>query len=284
VAEVVEKRAEVAGVPTHWHEAKQDGVTPVLYVHGVPTASWEWVPFLERTGGVAPDLPGFGSTAKPAGFDYSMSGYDRWIEAFADSQGLDRFSLLVHDWGVVGLLFAQRYPERIERLVIANTVPLLPGYRWHWIARIWRRPLLGELFMATSSKRAFKLISRQATAMPGSVPDWFVDRLWEDFDGPTRRAILKLYRSSPPDALERAGRRLADIRCPALVVWGTRDPYLPVRFGEAYADALAGGRLERADAGHWPWLDRPELVESIASFLRGGVNEVEMKDPAQNAG
>jgi pimeloyl-ACP methyl ester carboxylesterase len=242
---------------------------PVLYLHGVPSPSWDWLPFLDRIGGVAPDLPGFGTSGKPADFDYSMPGYDRWVEAFVDALGLERLSLVVHDWGSVGLLFAQRFPERIGRLVILNAVPFLPGYRWHWIARIWRRPVLGELFMATSSRSAFRQISRQANVTPGPLPDEYIDRLWPDFDRATRGAILKLYRSSPPEALERAGARLGELRCPALIEWGARDPYIPVRFAQAYANARGGEvRLELADAGHWPWLDRPEVIARVEDFLR----------------
>jgi pimeloyl-ACP methyl ester carboxylesterase len=268
--DVVERDADVGGVRTHWREAPDNGAAPILYLHGVPTASWDWSPFLERIGGIAPDLPGFGKSAKPEDFDYSITGYDRWIEAFADARGLDRLSLVVHDWGGFGLAFAQRLPARIERLVVFNCVPLLPGYRWHWIARIWRRPLLGELFMATSSKSAFRLISRQSNFTPGPLPDSFIDSFWPDFDRATRRAILRLYRSAPEHALARAGERLGEIRCPALVLWSTEDPYLPPRFGQAYADALAGDvELELVErAGHWLWLDRPDVIDRAAAFLR----------------
>ena len=47
----------------------------------------------------------------------------------------------------MGLALAQRFPERIERLVVFTCVPLLPGYRWHRVARGWRTPLIGELLM-----------------------------------------------------------------------------------------------------------------------------------------
>ena len=69
--ETVERVDDVAGISTHWRKA---GDIPVLYVHGVPTAWWDWLPYLERIGGVAPDLPGFGASAKPADFDYSIDG------------------------------------------------------------------------------------------------------------------------------------------------------------------------------------------------------------------
>src|SRR5213078_3854976 len=66
--------------------------------------------------------------------DYSMEGLGRFVEAFADARGLERMRLVVHDWGVVGLLFAMRAPERIERLAVIDAIPLLPGYRWHALA------------------------------------------------------------------------------------------------------------------------------------------------------
>ncbi len=253
--QIEQRRTEIDGVEVHWRQA---GDAPILYVHGVPTASWEWLAFLERSGGVAPDLPGYGSSAKPAEFPYSIEGYDCFLERFADSAGLERFSLVVHDWGAVGLAFAQRFPERIERLVVLSTVPLLEGYRWHRVARIWRTPLLGELAMGFTTRWAWR----------HSLPQAIADRSWADFDHGTQRAILKLYRSAPPAVLAAAGERLGELRCPALVLWPTDDPYIPEQFGARYADALGGEvQLELTTGGHWTWLERPELVERVASFL-----------------
>jgi pimeloyl-ACP methyl ester carboxylesterase len=266
VPDIVERVADVAGISTHWRAA---GEVPVLYVHGVPTASWDWLAYLERIGGVAPDLPGFGSSAKPSDFDYSIDGFARWLEAFVDVAGLERFSLVVHDWGGLALAFAQRRPERVERLVLHTCVPLLPGHRWHWIARIWRTPGLGEAFMATSSKAGFRLLSRQSNATPGPLPESYIERFWPDFDRATRRAILRLYRSAPPDVLARAGARLGELRCPALILWPTQDPYVGLEFGRRYADALGGPtQLEMIErAGHWMWLDRPDVIDKAAAFL-----------------
>lgn len=253
--EIPERRTEVAGLEVAWRQA---GDAPILYLHGVPTASWDWEPFLARTGGVAPDLPGFGRSAKPGDFDYSIAGYDRFLEAFCAAAGLERASLVMHDWGVVGLALAQRLPERIERLVLTACVPLLPGYRWHRVARAWRTPVLGELTMGFATRLGFRR----------SLPREIADRAYDDFDHGTQRAILKLYRSAPPEVLTRHGERLGELRCPALVLWPTHDPYIGAEFGERYAAALGGEvELELVEAGHWPWLDRPELVERVAAFL-----------------
>jgi pimeloyl-ACP methyl ester carboxylesterase len=253
--EIAEEHAEVAGLEIHWLRA---GDAPVLYLHGVPTGSFDWIPFLERIGGVAPDLPGFGRSAKPGDFDYSIAGYDRFLEAFTERVGLERFSLVVHDWGGAGLVFAQRFPERIEKLVLFTTLPLLPGYRWHRTARGWRTPVIGELMMGFTTRWALRR----------ELPRELADRAWEHFDQGTQRAILRLYRASPPELLERNGARLAELRAPALIVWPDDDPYIDASFGQEYANALGGEtELELISGGHWTWHERPELVERVAAFL-----------------
>lgn len=267
---MLERTGEIAGLASQWREAPDEGRPPILYLHGVPTASWEWHPFLERIGGIAPDLPGFGRSAKPDDFDYSIEGYQPWLEAFLDAAGLERFSLVVNDWGGgLGLALAQRMPDRIERLVIHTSVPLLPGYRWHWVARIWRTPGLGEMFMATSSKWAFRQLTRLSNVARGPLPDSFTDNIWRHFDRGTRRAILRLYRASPSEVLAGAGERLGDLSCPTLILWPTEDPYLGPEWGPRFAEAIGqNARLEMIErAGHWPWLDRPDVIEKTDAFL-----------------
>lgn len=276
MAEVREITEDVAGQPWFRLEAGEVGAdapgAPVLYLHGVPTMSTIWRPFLERTGGIAPDLPGFGRSGKRGDGDYTMEGYDRFVEHLLDHLGIERVRLVVQDWGGVGLLWAQRFPERVERLVIMDTVPFLPGYRWHRLARVWRARFLGEMAMGLTIKPVLRLLSREANATPGPLPRDLIDEIAEALDQGTQRAILRLYRTSPESKLAVAGTRLGELTCPALVAWGDQDPYVPSHFADAYAAELGGPVevLHLPDAGHWPWLDRPDLVETVATFLDAG--------------
>ncbi len=269
MAEVSENSGEIDELPVFWRSAP-GGVSdaPALYVHGVPTNSDDWVPFLELGGGLAPDLPGFGRSGKPGNFDYTIDGYADFLERYLDLVGVERVRLVVHDWGAVALAFAQRHPDRVQRLVVIDAVPLLAGYDWHRIARVWRRPWLGELAMGSTTRWVLARVSREANVTPGPMPDSWQRSVWDHFDQGTQRAILRLYRSAPPEVLARAGEQLSSLHAPALVLWGERDPYIPARFAEAYGAALPNAEvLTLADAGHWPWLDRPELVERVVSFL-----------------
>jgi pimeloyl-ACP methyl ester carboxylesterase len=272
VSAVEQRVVHVDGIRVFYRRVSGAG-PPTVFVHGHPTHSEDWEPFLERLDGpgVALDLPGWGASEDPPGFDHSMSGLARFVERFTDRLGIAEHALVVHDWGAVGLIAALRHPERVRRLVVINAVPLLPGYRWHWVAHwFWRRRLLGELANATTTKAGLRLILRQATPRPGSMPDAFVDSIWATRPPGRWPAALELYRSADPERLAAAGAGLGELRCPALVAWGLDDPYLPSRFGAAYADRLPGAELvELDDAGHWPWIDRPDLVGRIAGFLNG---------------
>src|SRR5262245_38169222 len=98
--------AMVDGVSTFFRRVPGDG-PPVVFVHGNPTHSEDWMPFLERMRGpaLALDLPGWGRSARPSPseFDYSMHGLGRFVGRFLEQQAVDRYSLVVHDWGTVGL-------------------------------------------------------------------------------------------------------------------------------------------------------------------------------------
>jgi pimeloyl-ACP methyl ester carboxylesterase len=261
VPAATEHTATLDDQPVFWRDGgagPDPGTAPVLYLHGVPTSSVEWLPFLERTGGLAPDLPGFGRSGKRGDGDFTIEGYARFVGAFLDLAGVDRVRLVVHDWGAAGLVWAQRHPERVERLVVMNAVPLLPGYRWHRVARAWRTRAVGEIVIGSTTRIALRRFLPRALA----------DAVWPDFDQGTQRAILRLYRTSPEDRLAAAGADLHRVDCPALVLWGDDDPFIPARFADAYAAALGDARVEHvAGAGHWPWYDRPEVVDRIAAFL-----------------
>ena len=89
--------------------------------------------------------------------------HDQFVERFVQASSLERFDLVVHDWGAVALVLASRWPESVGRLVVIDAVPLTERYRWHWIARLWRRPVVGELLNATTTRFGTRQLLRQAT-------------------------------------------------------------------------------------------------------------------------
>ena len=263
----------VDGVSTFFRRIPGSG-PPAVFVHGNPTHSEDWLPFLERMPGpaLAFDLPGWGRSGRPTRdrFDYSMEGLARFTRRFLQRMAIEEHSLVVHDWGAVGLIAEQDEPQRLTRLVLIDAVPLLPGYRWHRTARIWRTRPLGELSNRLWTRGLLDLGLRESRGDWSRHDPAFVDLIWDHLDRGSFEAILTLYRSADPDRLAAAGERLAAIQAPALVVWGMRDRYLPARFGAAYAQRLPNAELlEVPSAGHWPWIEAPEVVDRVIRFLSG---------------
>src|SRR4029453_1555585 len=92
---------------------------PVLLFHGNPSQAADWEPFLERLEGrrraIAPDLPGWGKSDRPAGFRFTMESLAPGTADLVDVLGIESFDLVVHDWGSVALIGAERRPQAVGR-------------------------------------------------------------------------------------------------------------------------------------------------------------------------
>jgi pimeloyl-ACP methyl ester carboxylesterase len=271
---VREASVRAGGVETFYREAGSGAGPPLVCVHGNPDTGELWIDLAQRAGElgrvIAPDLPGFGRSEHPpaARFDAHMDSYGHWFEAFLDALGIGDYRLAVHDWGALALAPASRAPERVARLAVIDAVPLHAGYRWHWVARVWRAPRLGELAMAAFNATTLRQLSRLSSPRPGPQDDGWIAQATRHLDAGTKRAILALYRSADPPALARAGERLPDLRCPALVVWGDGDPYIGLPEARRYAEVLPDARLHVAPgAGHWCLREDPAVRDELVAFL-----------------
>jgi pimeloyl-ACP methyl ester carboxylesterase len=248
----------------------------IVFVHGNPGSSQDWVRLVERTGtlarAVAWDHPGFGQADKPTGFDYTVQGYATHLGRCLDALGITRAHLVLHDFGGPwGMAWAATHPDAFASATLLN-IGILPGYRWHYLARIWRTPVLGELFNATTTRTGFRLLLRHGN--PRGLPRAFVDRMYADLDRGTKRAILALYRATddPAGASVQLGAALGPLDRPTLVIWGRHDPYLPVALAGRQREAFPSARVEVLDSsGHWPFIDDPETTERLVLEFLGEV-------------
>jgi pimeloyl-ACP methyl ester carboxylesterase len=254
--------------PVFYRSARPQGI-PTLYVHGIPTSSDDWSAFLERSGGIAPDLIGFGRSGKSGHLDYSADGLSEFLGSLLGHLQVAETNLVAHGWGsVAAIRFAASNPGRVGGLVLLSVPAVLPGSGWTWFERTWRRRVLGELLMGSTTRWALGRTLRRASATPAAWPSSRVDQVWDQFDQGTQRAILRLYRgwdATQADSLEQDLGRLA---MPALVLWGDCDPWCGPQLAEAYANRLPKATLEPVpQAGHWPWLDRPGVVDRVSAWL-----------------
>lgn len=256
---------EVNGVRTVVRQAGPGDREAVVFLHGNPGSSQDWAALLDVVAAgnrraVAWDAPGFGHAEKN-GFPQTVPAHAAFVGAALDALDIERAHLVLHDLGGPwGLEWAVTEPERVASVALIGT-GLLLDYRWHALARIWRTPGLGEAFMATTTGPGWRLLLRRGN--PRGLPRAFVDRMFEDFDAATRRAVLALYRSIDDVAgsAQRLATALRGLDVPALVLWGGHDPYLPRSLAERQREAFPQARcVVLPESGHWPFVDDPERV------------------------
>jgi haloalkane dehalogenase len=223
---------------------------------------------------IAFDHLGFGLSERPAAFGYRPEDHARVFNEFIESLGIERFTLVVHDFGgPIALPFAEAHPERIQRLVVLNSFmwPLddpkfvrqarIAGsalgrllYRYlNFSLRVLMPSVYGDKRRLTPAVHAQYLAPFEAKAARETV-------LWT-----LARSLLGSR--SHYAALWANRERLATI--PALVLWGERDRAFTPEFLDRWRQALPQARIERvSDAGHWPHEERPDLVlEALQRFF-----------------
>jgi len=251
----------------------QEATEAVLFVHGNPGSATDWEGLLEVAGrlgrAVAFDMPGFGRCRRPPGFRAQVPSYAAFIERARKELGIEEVHLVLHDFGgPFGLVWGLQHPDRWRSVTLIN-VGVLPGYRWHTMARLWRTPLVGELVQLWIPKRLWEIL--MARVNPKGLPTEFVEKMYREYDRETRNTVLELYRATPDRSAnwEELGEAFAKLRKPALVVWGEQDPFIPARYAPRQREFFAvEHELLLPESGHWPFIDDPQPVaEALESFL-----------------
>jgi pimeloyl-ACP methyl ester carboxylesterase len=263
---VAVEEGESGGLPCVWRRAPGP-CAATLHLHGVPGDADDLEPFLLAHGGIAPDLPGFGRSAKRAAFDGSPVALAAWLEAFTARHELrEPVDVVAHGLSAaVALAWGRARPGRLRRLVLLQPGPPPPDVPMSRLLRAWRTTGVGELAMGFTGERRFRRALRRAAA--GTVPESMATRLWSRWDQGSQRAALRLARGAGPlDPDE-----VADVAPDLLVACGAADPYLGAETADAWGPRLRQGDVEVDPlAGHWPWLEAPAVVDRVTRFLRTG--------------
>jgi haloalkane dehalogenase len=260
---------------------------PILFVHGTPTWSFEWRHLVKALSPerrcIAVDLLGFGLSERPRNFSYTPEAHAEVVQEFVGALGLERFDLVVHDYGgPIALPLALDRPDRIARLVLINT--------WMW-------SFAGDREMERAARIAGGAFGRFLYKYLNFSLRVIAPSAWGDRRKLTP-AIQGQYLDRFPDTWSRGAvlwplahalmgsdayyRWLWDRRdrlraLPTLILWGMKDrafrPNQLARWREALPDAQV---VEIPGAGHWPHEEEPDIVvDALRGFLAAEEARVE---------
>jgi len=258
-----------------------EGKGPLLVLlHGIAGSSATWngvIPRLsQRHTVLAPDLLGHGESAKPVG-DYSLGAYANAIRDLLEALGLSRATVVGHSLGGgVAMQFAYQFMERCERLVLVSSGGL--GREVHPLLRAAALPG-AEVVLPWLSRAGRKGIGKLVHVLGrvGLRASADLEETWRSFasleEPEARRAFLHTVRG----IIDVGGQRVSAndrlylaAELPTLIVWGEKDPLIPVRHAREAHGRIAGSRLEIfPGAGHFPYHDDPERFAALLlDFVR----------------
>ncbi len=270
---------EVGGFKWFYREAlplNASNRVPVVCLHGLVSQSYGWrhvLPALAEQGfrAIAPDWLGCGYSDMPdlRDFAYTPDAFVAALAAWLDALELPRVSLVVQGFlGPIGLLYALRYPDRVERLAILNT-PLDATAKLPWKIQQMGIPLVGDMLTQDPL-----LVDRTLEGGGGyRVEDKDLDvyrRPWLKTSDAGRSLLRTIQNLQLSETTAAIATGFADWPRPILVGWGVRDPWLAVTMAETFVKTLPHGDLVKLEeVGHYPQEDWHEKVTAIlVPFLR----------------
>ncbi len=276
---ISEKSIEVGSLQWFYREANPVNASdkpPVLLLHGLPSQSYCWcelMPDLTEKGfrAIAPDWIGSGLSAKPDKRDFAYTP-DAFIQALGDflkTLEIERFYLVVQGFlGSVGLQYALRHPDQIERLAVLNT-PVSSAAKLPWQMQQWGLPLIGD--MVTQDPL---LVDRTLEA--GSryqIEDKYLDVYRKPFlkSSDVGRSLMVTAKNlQMKQSMAEIESGYANWKQPTLIFWGMKDPWLPFTQAQQFANSLKNVEVVKLEeGGHYPqehWSGK--VSEALLPFLR----------------
>jgi len=265
-----------------------EGSPALLFIHGLGSSGYlEWrftLPVFARSRRVlAPDLPGFGRSAKPR-LPYGLRLFERAVYEYVSAvQGGALDVVGTSMGGRVAIDFALTHPRLVRRLVLVNSLGLgrpRPGpyYPLVVVPRVGEavlrgmRGALGGLPPPLLRKAAGRWVGMSVDP-ERALGDRYLDDLREmhEAEGYHEAYLATLRSLVRQDTLNAAdlAARLADIGVPILLVWGADDPLFPLETARrAHRLVSSSGLAVIKGAGHTPQVERPDAFNQIvARFL-----------------
>jgi pimeloyl-ACP methyl ester carboxylesterase len=239
---------------------------PVLFLHGSPDSHDMWIPSIEYLEGdircIAIDLPGFGQSTMPHNFSLTLDHMADFIRDLVVSLDItEPVTLVTTDFGGhYGLAFTAKYPTMVRGVAISNT-NFFADYQWHFFAKLYRVPVIGELLVATATR---DMMRKTLKGVSPALPDSYIDRSYDTGFGSklVRKTILRMYRErSSSDFIGWEEKLLTVLEeKPAIVLWGDKDPFITPQYAERFGQAQVHHFEEFS---HWLPLEAPARYTDI---------------------
>jgi pimeloyl-ACP methyl ester carboxylesterase len=272
---VTSEERRLAGISTHFYRRPgrpgSDAAMPVVLIHGIADSALTWAFTLRGMAKIGPvfavDLPGFGQSGHPLGRHYATIAEQAAVVAALIREVVGRPALLVGNsmGGWIAARLALEEPELVRGIVLVDPGGALLEGRASW------DPFVTTV--AVPDLRAVRAVYRQ---MFGRVPAalYLAQHSFQDLflRQSVREFVAAAMAAADAADIAAAGfftpADLHRISCPAALIWGDRDTFLPAGSFEFFRDNMPGAQvLVLKGVGHLPQREAPRAVTRfVAEF------------------
>lgn len=243
---------------------------PVLFLHGIPTWSYLWrdiAPAVaEERRVVVPDMVGYGNSSMQDGFDRSLRAQEEMVRQLLDELEIDQFSFVGHDLGGgIALRFAAHEPDRIDKLVLSNSVAY-DSWPIETIVKLGLPATINEMTVEDLQNQLDD-IYRQ-TLFADEPSDEFVEGMKAQWNSDEGRISLS-RNAIATNTSHTTEIDPTNVTAETLLLWGAEDDFQPISYAERLQDDISSAQLVGIDeARHWVIQDQPdEYRNELESFL-----------------
>lgn len=209
-------------------------------------------------------MVGYGSSAMHDGFDRSIRAQEQAVRSLVDELGFEAVDFVGHDLGGVGLRYAARSPDAVDRLVLSNAV----AYD-SWPIQTITDLGLPETARETSVAEFQEMLDGlfRSTLRGDDHDEAFLDGMTAPWA--SERGVTSVVRNaSATNTSHTTEVDPGDVTADTLLLWGIEDQFQPVEWAERLADDVDSCELVRIEADHWVPEDRPAaFTEYLTDFL-----------------
>lgn len=257
---------------------------PLLLIHGFPSGSWDWHrlwgALSQRYRVIACDMLGFGFSAKPRGYRYSLLDQADLQQALLDHLGTQTCHLLAHDYGdsVAQELLARHHrgPRLLESLCLLNGGLFPETHRPVLMQRLLMSPigfLIGRGFSRERLGRAMGQVFGAATQPSEEELDAFWQMVCYN-DGPAVMHRLIRYMAERPVHRDRWVKAMRETSLPIRVIDGAADPVSGAHMVQRYRELIPNADTVLLEGiGHYPQIEAPTAVLDAYLAFREGLQD-----------
>ncbi|HET6973445.1 MAG TPA: alpha/beta hydrolase, partial [Pyrinomonadaceae bacterium] len=261
---------DIDGVRVHYQEAGDRSAPAMVLIHGFASSTLVWSKvFLALANAgyrvIAPDLLGYGYSAKPRNGEYTIEGQAKLLMGLLEALGIPRAIIVGSSYGgAVAATCALDYPERVEKLILVGAVNNNRPLEFA-LMRLFGSPVFGDVVspLLIGSRR----LLRRRMKRVYDRHSWVLDERRVDARhlplraAGTHRAMIRTVRAWDAERISRDAHLISQ---PTLLLWGETDREIPISDAERLHEEISGSRLiVFLNCGHLPHEEYPEEFTNV---------------------